>query len=82
MVKKDTMKIEKFCNLLQQEMNEESTITPETNFKELQSYGSLTAVLVLQLIEKELSIEIPPRSFRNIKTVNDIVAMVGEDKFS
>ena len=43
------MKIEQFCDLLKQELNETTDITPETNFKELESYGSLSAVLVMTL---------------------------------
>ncbi|MDY6025141.1 acyl carrier protein [Bergeyella zoohelcum] len=73
---------EEFCTLLQKELNETTTITPETNFKELDSYGSLTSLMVLQLVEDNLGLKLNPRSFRNIKTVNDIANEVGTDKMS
>lgn len=73
---------EAFCALLQEQLNETESITPETPFKELDSYGSLSSVVVLQLIEEHFQVKLNPRSFRNIKTVNDIVTEIGEDKFS
>ncbi|WP_449399788.1 acyl carrier protein [Chryseobacterium wanjuense] len=76
------MKIEQFCDLLKQELNEQTAITPETNFKELESYGSLSAVLVMKLVEDQFNTEINPRSFRNINTVNDIAEAIGKEKFN
>jgi acyl carrier protein len=76
------MKIESFCELLKQELKEETAITPETNFKELETYGSLSAVLVMKLVEDTFNTEINPRSFRNINTVNDIADAIGRDKFN
>lgn len=76
------MKIEQFCELLQQELNEETAITPETNFKELESYGSLSAVLVMKLVEDQFDTELNPRSFRNINTVNDIADAIGRERFN
>lgn len=70
---------EQFCELLRKELGEESKITPETNFKELSSFGSLTSILVLQLIENELGAVLNPRSFRSIKTVNDIADVVSPE---
>lgn len=73
---------EHFCELLRKELGEESEITPETNFKELGSFGSLTSVLVLQLVENELGTTLNPRSFRSIKTVNDIAEIVSPEVFN
>lgn len=68
--------------MLQQELGENEEITAETNFKDLDSYGSLSSVGIMDLIEKTFGIKLNPRSFRNIKTVNDIATEVGEDKLS
>lgn len=62
----------KFCELLKAELNEEMEILEDTNFKELDSFGSLSSVLILQLVETHLSVKLNPRSFRKIKTVNEI----------
>ncbi|MCG7281461.1 phosphopantetheine-binding protein [Chryseobacterium taklimakanense] len=63
---------EEFCAVLKDELAEKTDITPETNFKNLDSYGSLSSVLVLQLIEDRLGVQLNPRNFRKIQTVNDI----------
>lgn len=76
------MKIAQFCDLLKSELKEEGIITPETNFKELENYGSLSAVVVLQLVENQFDIKINPRGFRSINTVNDLVEIIGIEKFS
>ena len=76
------MNVEQFCELLKSELNEENTITSETNFKELENYGSLSAVAVLQLVETHFDVQVNPRSFRNIKTVQDLIEAIGVEKFS
>ncbi|MBK1894433.1 acyl carrier protein [Chryseobacterium paridis] len=75
------MKVEHFCELLKQELNEKATITPDTNFKELESYGSLSAVLVMQLVENQFGVSLNPRSFRNINTIGDLTEAIGKEKF-
>ncbi|WP_394665643.1 acyl carrier protein [uncultured Chryseobacterium sp.] len=76
------MKIEQFCDLLKQELNETTDITPDTNFKELESYGSLSAVLVMQLVETHFNVKLNPRGFRSVNTVHDLVETIGAEKFS
>lgn len=76
------MNIEQFCDLLKRELNETAAITPETNFKELESYGSLSAVLVMQLVENQFDVKLNPRGFRNINTINDLVEAIGPEKFN
>lgn len=76
------MNINDFCELLKTELKEEGTITPETHFKELENYGSLSAVVVLQLVEDHFQVTINPRGFRAIQTVNDLVEIIGKEKFA
>lgn len=75
------MKVEQFCELLKSELNEEGTITSETNFKELENYGSLSAVAILQLVEDRFNVKLNPRGFRSINTVNDLMDAIGRDNF-
>ena len=77
----NTMNVEQFCNLLKDELKEQSAVTPETNFKELENYGSLSAVLVMQLVEDHFGVKINPRGFRSITTVNELVEAIGREKF-
>ena len=76
------MTVNDFCELLKTELKEEGNLTPETNFKELENYGSLSAVVVLQLVEDHFQVTINPRGFRAIQTVNDLVEIIGKEKFS
>ena len=76
------MNINDFCELLKTELKEEGNLTVETNFKELENYGSLSAVVVLQLVEDQFQVTINPRGFRAIQTVNDLVEIIGKEKFS
>jgi len=76
------MTVNDFCELLKTELKEEGNLTPETNFKELENYGSLSAVVVLQLVEDQFQVTINPRGFRAIQTVNDLVEIIGKEKFS
>lgn len=76
------MTLEEFCELIRTELKEESTINPATNFKELENYGSLSAVVILQLVEDKFDVKINPRGFRSVNTVNDLVDIIGVDKFS
>lgn len=73
---------EQFCEILQKELEEKNKITPETNFKELGSFGSLSMVMVLQLVENHFGVKINPRSFRSVKTVNDIADIVGSEELN
>lgn len=75
------MKIDEFCKLLKDEFKEKEEIFPETKFKTLENYGSLSAVMLLQLVEDKFDVKINPRSFRSVHTVNDLIAAIGVDKF-
>ncbi len=76
------MNVNDFCELLKTELKEEVAITPETHFKELENYGSLSAVVVLQLVEDHFQVTLNPRGFRAIQSVNDLVEIIGKEKFS
>lgn len=76
------MNIEQFCELLKQELSEATVITPETNFKELESYGSLSAILVMQLVENQFDVKLNPRGFRSINTISDLIGAIGLEKFN
>lgn len=73
---------EQFIELIKTELKENALITLETNFKQLENYGSLSAVLVLQLVEDNFNIKINPRSFRSVNTINDFISAIGEEKFN
>lgn len=75
------MKIEQFCDLIKEQLNEKTDLTPDTNFKNLESYGSLSAVLIQQLVEDQLGVKLNPRGFRSINTINELAETIGKEKF-
>ncbi|SDL85680.1 acyl carrier protein [Chryseobacterium taihuense] len=76
------MKIDELCELIRTELKEKEVISPSTHFKELENYGSLSAIVIIDLIEKKFGVKINPRSFRSINSVNDIVDVIGTEKFN
>lgn len=76
------MRKEEFCEIIRKELKEENVITPDTLFKELENYGSLSAVVILQLVETQFNVKINPRGFRSINTVNDLIEVIGVEQFS
>lgn len=70
------MSPEEFCEILKDNLNEATDIKVDTDFKNLESYGSLSAVLILQLVEDHFGVKLNPREFRKMNTVNDILNAV------
>lgn len=76
------MKVEDFCELIRTELKEENKITLDTSFKELENYGSLSAVVILDLVEQRFDVKINPRGFRNISTIQNLIDAIGAERFS
>lgn len=53
-----------------------SVFTPETNFKELEEWSSLTALSVIAMIDEEYDVKIKGDDVRNSQTVNDLYEIV------
>ena len=55
---------------------ETSVFTPETEFKELEEWSSLTAVSVIAMIDEEYDMKIKGDDVRNSQTINDLYEIV------
>ena len=55
---------------------ETSVFTPETEFKELEEWSSLTALSVIAMIDEEYDVKIKGDDVRNSQTVNDLYEIV------
>lgn len=55
---------------------ETSVFTPETEFKELEEWSSLTALSVIAMIDEEYDVKIKGDDVRNSQTINDLYAIV------
>lgn len=52
---------------------EESTITPESSFKDDLGADSLDLFELVMALEEEFGVSIPSEDLENIKTVNDVM---------
>ena len=55
---------------------ETSVFTPETEFKELEEWSSLTALSVIAMIDEEYDVKIKGDDVRNSQTINDLYEIV------
>ena len=55
---------------------ETSVFTPETEFKELEEWSSLTALSVIAMIDDEYDVKIKGDDVRNSQTINDLYEIV------
>ncbi len=55
---------------------ETSVFTPETEFKELEQWSSLTALSVIAMIDEEYDVKIKGDDVRNSQTINDLYEIV------
>jgi len=50
--------------------------TPETNYRELDEWGSLIALSVISMIDDEMGVEITGADLRNSKTIEELYNLV------
>jgi acyl carrier protein len=53
-----------------------STITPETNFRDIEEWDSLTSLSVIAMVDDEYSVKLTGEDFRNSKTIADLFNIV------
>ncbi len=76
------MQKQEFYKLLKEKLNESTDLEAETQIKELESYGSLSSLLILQLVEDSFEVKLNPRSLRKVDTTQDLMDLIGEEHFS
>lgn len=57
-----------------------SVFTPETNFRDLEEWSSLTALAVLNMIGKKYAIMFNPEEMRKTNTVQELFDLVQSKK--
>lgn len=62
--------IEKFAEIFDD--TDASTLTPETNFRELDEWSSPSALGVIALADEEFDIELTGAEMRKAKTIKDL----------
>lgn len=54
------------------EIEEASSVTPETKFRDLDEWSSLSTLSIIALADEEYGVELNPDVFRKAQTVEDI----------
>lgn len=68
---------EKLINALAEAMEiDAGVINVDDNFRDYESYGSLSELSVLAMLDSEFGIEIEMKDFNRYKTVGDLVSLV------
>lgn len=75
------MKTSVFLEKLQDELEEDQTLTLDTNLKELESYDSISLLSVIAFVDENFNKKIDTKQFKDVQTVSDLVAIIGKENF-
>ncbi|MDA9121410.1 acyl carrier protein [Flavobacteriales bacterium] len=64
--------LEVFSSLFQ----ERDVITADSNFRELEEWSSMQALIVIATIDEHFGVTIPERDFRAAQTVSDLYQLI------
>ena len=70
--------IKKFAEAL--EIEDASTLTAETEFRNLDEWDSLAYLNVIALLDEEYDIQIENAEFKTLKTISDIIGYIENHK--
>ncbi len=71
------MDIKEFIEHFAEQFDELHTdLTPETNFRQLEEWSSLVALLVITMVDEEYGIVLPPEEMRKTNTVQELFDLV------
>ncbi len=71
------MDIKEFIKHFAEQFDElNSELTPETNFRQLEEWSSLVALLVITMVDEEYGIVLPPEEMRKTNTVQELFDLV------
>ncbi len=75
------MTTEDFLEELQEVLEEEETLTLETELRALESFDSLSTLSMIVFVEENFNQSISTDDFREIKTVEDLQNKIGKENF-
>lgn len=75
---KYTMEINDFVNNFAEQLDDTdvSTLTPDTNFRDLEEWDSLTSLSVIAMVDDEYAVKLTGEDFRTSKTIQDLFEIV------
>lgn len=66
---------------LQEDLELDDEVNEETNFKDLDEWDSIAAMVLIGLVNEEFSNTLNTNDIENITTVNSLMEKIGLDKF-
>lgn len=75
------MNTQDFLLKLQEELEEEVTLKPETNLKSLESYDSLALLTIIAFVDENFNKKVEAKHFKDIKTIDDLMMVIGKENF-
>ena len=75
------MNTQYFLLKLQEELEEEVTLQPETNLKSLESYDSLALLTIIAFVDENFNKKVEAKHFKDIKTIDDLMMVIGKENF-
>lgn len=77
------MKKEEFLDGLKEalEVEDDETLTADTNLKDLEEYDSLSVLVIVAMVDKKLKKQISSSDFEEVTTVNSLIGLIGEEYF-
>ncbi len=71
------MDIKEFIEHFAEQFDElNSELTPETNFRQLEEWSSLVALLVITMVDEEYGIVLPPEEMRKTNTIQELFDLI------
>lgn len=55
-----------------------ATLTPETNFRELEEWSSLSALALIAMADEEFEVDLKGDEIRKANTIEDLFNVIGE----
>ena len=75
------MNKDQFLVLLKEDLELESDLTLETNFKELEEWDSMTAMLLIGVVSNEFNFNLTGDDIAELTTVQTLIDKIGSDSF-
>ncbi|WP_159479145.1 acyl carrier protein [Chryseobacterium sp. 18068] len=76
------MNIADFTSQLQEELELEIDLTPETDLSQLEEWDSMAAMILIGFVSDKFGVLLTGDDIAEITTVNSLIAKIGEDKFN
>jgi acyl carrier protein len=70
--------IEEFTNQLAAEFEDidPSTVTPETNYREIKNWSSMYALIIIAFVDANFDVQLNAENLKNSQTIKDIYNII------